>query len=276
MRFGCRFNALDVTASIAEAFKAVNAVRGTTFDKSQQPLPAVVAASGQGKTEVLRWIREDDGESLHQSLIDALNSGPSLPKIKHIAPLMASFNQGTYFHADRDIRADAALISRLIPDYYGRKFINTLKISNDLTLQTLTAFIRNEVATAKRILPKEVAVVLLVDEIGKITGDMYRDVLISICNVMHSDCSDGFATIPVVTSLEMTSIFDYVTTKSRRPLIPIRLSPVSVDESMRVIGMVEMSLIQGFPSESMRNQARARCMFLALSYLNRLRSLEVF
>lgn len=209
--------------------------KGTTTDKSHLPLPCIIAAAGQGKTEGLLWLYQN-ADGIHRKIMKKWNAQPWLddatearPHVRHIVPLFATFNQDTTFSPTGDTEAHSALIRRMICTWKGIRYDSLQPLPSNVFTSHFLEYVREVEAAKNKCRVDEIGILLLIDEIRKL-DNMRGAVLDAINDVMHGDITRGLCTIPVVSCLDVSTLFAVVTEGTKRPLIGIRMYPCPSDD----------------------------------------------
>jgi hypothetical protein len=208
--------------------KLIEKSYGVANDKSVVPLMCVVGAPGQGKTDTLKHIRDDD--PLRNEIVETVRAHAKRVQCKACVALMATFNQHTTYNCDDEANVVAALCNRLLADYVGVHFDESLTNRfNGISLPKVLDLVRQEEATKRECEASEVCVMVLVDELRKL-GSKMSVLLDALCAVQQHELMKGFLTFVVATCLDVESIFSVVTQKSKRPLHLIPLAPCSAPD----------------------------------------------
>jgi hypothetical protein len=246
------FGPIDVDRllkSITNSARLLQPQRGPTkADKMKIPLPCVIGASGQGKTEVLHWLRTDGvafRNTTKRWVLD-LKSNSAFSRIPtlitpprneifkklaamfgatHVTAVFASFNQTTNFNAILET-CQGGLVSRWLCDWYQRRWTETFsQRCSRLTLHDVDHHIRSHAAKTLHIKADKLLVIYLADELRKMTPSWRSHLLNGITGLMQTNWDEGHPTFPVVSCLDVGTIFATVTQGSQRPLTGIRLMP---------------------------------------------------
>lgn len=117
------------------------------------------------------------------------------------------------------------LAERLLCSFTGVVFTRPPRLHANVTLEAAVKHVRTVSSDGS---PQEVMVLLLVDEIRKITDTDRRGAVLDILNTfVQRQQTLGLWTIAVVSCLDMASLFDLVTARSQRRLYGLRVDPCS-------------------------------------------------
>jgi hypothetical protein len=226
-----------------DVFKAAKRVAGAAAGCHQRflPLPTVVGTSGQGKTEVLLRLANNellDGVKAHDLLTHAM-----IPRytIKKVVPLFATFNQASTFGRDEE-DGERALVSRLAAYWRGKQWGPVcVRAFPELPLRDFLDHVREAEAAKQGCSPDEVLLLVLVDEVRRLDGvaSARRTVLDKITDAQSSNNNNTMPFLPVVSCLELNSIFAVVTNESKRPLARIQVVLPTKDEAQRLLELVK-------------------------------------
>ena len=210
-----------------------NILGKSNIDKSQVPMPTIIGTSGEGKTELLLWLVENS--DLRTKMFEGTG-------VRLVVPLFATFNQDSTFNAQVDQLADTMLAQRFLFSYYNKSYDKNLILDSNVSVQDVVELVRRDAAAKANVEPKSVAVLMLVDEIRKIVvsnTNLRSQVLDVMTTLFQSHVAHkNLWTVPIVTCLDITTIFDLVTRKSQRPLYGLRLDPCPVKDVDTIFQLV--------------------------------------
>ena len=210
-----------------------NILGKSNIDKSQVPMPTIIGTSGEGKTELLLWLVENS--DLRTKMFEGTG-------VRLVVPLFATFNQDSTFNAQADQLADTMLAQRFLFSYYNKSYDKNLLLDSNVSVQDVVELVRRDAAAKANVEPKSVAVLMLVDEIRKIVvsnTNLRSQVLDVMTTLFQSHVAHkNLWTVPIVTCLDITTIFDLVTRKSQRPLYGLRLDPCPVKDVDTIFQLV--------------------------------------
>jgi hypothetical protein len=235
------------TDRLENEFRTAAAVVADSMGKREKeghPLPVVIGAPGQGKTEVLYWITGQYPDIAEGPVITV--NGPSIiaaefrARLKEMEPapapicLFATFTQGGPF-VKSEVEGkgiEAALTSRVAAWYTQREWSADLTAHTGCTLENLITEIRKKEKGGERRL-----VILAIDELRKIEEEqMLRDLLNIVAGLSHKQNHAMLPMFPIVSCLDVEGVLS-VRSKSGGPLQPITLLPCSprdMEEVLRV------------------------------------------
>ncbi|CUG74481.1 Hypothetical protein, putative [Bodo saltans] len=208
------------------------AKKGADALASEHFLIAVLGGPGLGKTDALHRIRRD--RTLLCKIAAEINgSNDGQLRALHCVSLFASFDECKWSFNKDPYGADgpglsAALCNMLLSDYLGVTFQKKMtRRCEGLTLQGLVEFVREREAGSRKCLPRDVCVVVLVDEVCRLSTERARLLCDELCAVQHVTMHSGLPMIAVAGALEVDSMFATVTRSSEHRLHPIPLRPCS-------------------------------------------------
>jgi hypothetical protein len=225
-----RADLLEVAKLLAEL--------GPRVDQSHIPLPTVVGPAGQGKTEVLLRLANNEklgGVTAHKLLVRAMKPRYD---IKKVVPLFATFSQESPFTKDEK-DGERALVSRLAAYWRGKQWqLDWAADFPHLALCTLLEHVRKAEAAKKGCSPNEVLLLLLVDEVRKL--DVVRSArcgMLDRITTEQSSCNvSQMPFLPVVSCVDLNSMFAHVSNWSNRPIGRIQVvlpRPVDADSLLK-------------------------------------------
>ncbi|CUG76983.1 Hypothetical protein, putative [Bodo saltans] len=194
-----RCNETVVTDGLIGGVKKLMNGFGKIVDKSLCPLLCVFGASGQGKTDALKFIRNDAG--LQKSVIKAINAHDKASQCTHVIPLFATFHRSSTYDV-LDEPAVRSLCNRLLSNYLGVTFDSSQsKRFDNITLNHLTEFIREEEASSLGRTPDEICVIVLVDEMLNVIDGAAWSPNDSVSQLLNAICSTQQAALEQETHL---------------------------------------------------------------------------
>ncbi len=213
------------------------------LEKEYHPVPVVIGAPGQGKTEVLYWItgrcpNAVDGPTIIREEFTAKlkSKDPNrAPTAIDVAPicLFATFNQSSMMVGSEleGKGIEAALTSRVAAWYTQREWSAALTKMTDCSLEQLIAEIRKREGGRK-------LVILAVDELRKIGDLQGRTELLNVVSALSQTENSGeHPLFPIVSCLDVEGVLS-IKSGSGRPLQPIKLlpcPPCDMIETFRVL-----------------------------------------
>ena len=210
---------------------------GGRRDQSRIPLLTITGVSGQGKTEALYSIHRDDvvkvgSASLpYTEHIKALFSQHSQWKpVARVLRVFATFNQWTPYNPQWDTVGEGSLSLRLLWAFHGEVLGVAIRPCT-LNLQDTLIHIQKTEAKKLGLLPEQVTVVVLVDELRKVPpcaneiDDTRRQLLNAITGAQYNFVISCRPIFFVVSCLELNAVYNVVSTGSQRPLHAVPLFP---------------------------------------------------
>jgi hypothetical protein len=227
-----------------DVFAAAKDVAGAApgCDKRFLPLPTVVGTSGQGKTEVLlRLANNEDigGVKAHDLLKDAMKAKDLA--IEKVVPLFATFNQASTF-TEKEKDSERALVSRLAAYWRGKQWGPVcVNVFPELALRDFLDHVRAAEAAENKCSPNKVLLLVLVDEVRRLDDvpSARRTVLNKITDAQSNSNRNSMPFLPVVSCLDLDSIYAIITKGSQRPIARIQVVLPTAVEAENLLKLVK-------------------------------------
>jgi hypothetical protein len=223
-------------------------------EKECHPIPVVIGAPGQGKTEVLYWITGQcpnavDGPSIIRDEFAAKLKALD-PDLAPLDPdpicLFATFNADSAFKDEDELEGkdiEAALTSRVAAWYAQRAWTPALTKMTDCSLDELIEEIRVREGGRK-------LVILAIDEIRKIRIQEQRVALLdALAAFVLRQNKTRLPVFPIVSCLDVEGVLS-IKSESGRPLLPIKLLPCPPCDMEKLCDVLH----QKWPNQPLRHQ----------------------
>lgn len=233
--------------ALRSALKQIWGRRSLAWEKHWCPTIAIFGTKGQGKTEFCR-----------QAVLNCASFFPVLPGVKYMIGLHVTFNQPCAYpmvDEDKNLTIFESVIWRILFSI-DDQFVNPSSW-NDLkctSLETVFREMRSSVAQKLSILPNEIAILLLMDEVLQFSAvnESRLDLLLNqSASLQQREISQGKPTFFAITSQQYWPMQN-LRIKSGRSVTLIPLTVMSDDnlrdQSLKIANQFHTILSMGDPN----------------------------